>query len=136
MAQLRARKNEFEKAGAQVVLVGMGTPAECAAFLRQFDVPFPMIADTRQELYRQFHLKRMSPLEAFSPTVAVKGLAAMTRGFGIGKPVGDILQLPGAFVIDASGHTVFSHQPSGPADYAAPDALLKALSEASASQPR
>lgn len=131
MAQLRTRRTEFEKAGAQVVLVGMGTPAECAAFLRKFDVPFPMIADTRQALYRQFHLKRMSPLAAFSPTVAVKGIAAMARGFGIGKPVGDILQLPGAFVIDSSGRTFFSHQPSGPTDYAAPDALLKAMAGAS-----
>jgi len=73
----------------------------------------------------------MSPLVTFSPTVAVKGIAAVARGFGIGKSVGDILQLPGAFVIDSSGRMVFSHQPSGPTDYAAPDALLKALAGAS-----
>jgi len=133
---LRQRKTEFEKAGVRVVLVGMGTPAECAEFLRKFDVPFPMIADTQQALYRQFHLKRISPLEAFSPTVAIKGLAAMARGFGIGKPVGDILQLPGAFVIDSSGRTVFSHQPSGPTDYAGPDTLLKALAGASSAGAR
>jgi peroxiredoxin len=132
VAQLRTRRAEFEQAGAEVVLVGMGTPVECAAFLRKFEIPFPMIADSRQALYRQFHLKRMSPLEAFSPTVAIKGVGAMARGFGIGKPIGDILQLPGAFVIDSGGRTVFSHQPSGPADYAAPDALLKALAGASA----
>jgi peroxiredoxin len=136
VAQLRTRRIEFKEAGADVVLVGMGTPAECAAFLRKFDVPFPMIADARQALYRRFHLQRMSPLAAFSPTVAVKGLAAMARGFGIGKPVGDILQLPGAFVIDSEGRIVFSHQPSGPTDYAAPDTLLQALAADSATGPR
>ena len=121
------RKADFGKAGGQVVLVGMGTPAECTAFLKKFDVPFPMIADPQQALYRQFHLKRMSPLGVLSPVVAIKGLAAMARGSGIGKPVGDILQLPGTFVIDSSGRIVFSHQPAGPADHATPDTILKAL---------
>jgi peroxiredoxin len=124
---LRSRKTEFEEAGARVILVGMGTPAECTAFLEKFDVPFPMIADSQQALYREFHLKRMSPLGVLSPVVAIKGLAAMARGSGIGKPVGDVLQLPGTFVIDSSGRIVFSHQPAGPADHATPDTILKAL---------
>ncbi len=124
---MRARKVDFEKAGARVVLVGMGTPAECSAFLKKFAIPFPMIADPQQALYRQFHLKRMSPLGVLSPAVAIKGLAAMARGSGIGKPVGDVLQLPGVFIIDSGGRIVFSHQPAGPADHADPDTILKAL---------
>ncbi len=67
-----------------------------------------MIADPQQALYRQFHLKRMSPLGVLSPAVAIKGMAAMARGSGIGKPVGDILQLPGVFIIDSSGRIVCS----------------------------
>jgi peroxiredoxin len=124
---LRARKADFEKSGAQVVLVGMGTPAECAAFLKKLDIPFPMIADPQQALYRQFHLKRMSALVVFLPAVAIKGLAAMARGSGIGKPIGDVLQLPGVFIIDSGGRIVFSHQPAGPADHASPDMILSAL---------
>jgi peroxiredoxin len=123
---LRNRKADFDRVGAQVVLVGMGTPVECSAFLKKFAIPFPMIADPHQALYRQFHLRRMSPLGVLSPAVAIKGMAAMARGSGIGKPVGDILQLPGVFIIDSSGRIVFSHQPAGPADHADPDAILKA----------
>lgn len=124
---MRARKKEFEQTGGRVVLVGMGTPAECTAFLEKFDVPFPMIADPQQALYRQFHLQRMSPLGVFSPMVAIKGLAAMARGSGIGKPVGDVLQLPGTFIVDSGGRIIFSHQPAGPADHATPDMILKTL---------
>jgi peroxiredoxin len=124
---LRDRKADFESAGGQVVLVGMGTPPECKAFLKKFDIPFPMIADPQQALYRQFHLQRMSPLGVFSPAAAIKGLAAMARGSGIGKPVGDVLQLPGTFIIESSGRIVFSHQPAGPADHATPDTILRAL---------
>lgn len=127
MAQLRSRKAEFEQAGARVVLVGMGTPEECTQFLLEFDIPFPMIADPQRALYRQFHLRRMSPWGVLAPTVAIKGLAAMARGSGIGKPIGDIRQLPGVFVIESGGRIVFSHQPAGPADHAAPDAVLEAL---------
>jgi peroxiredoxin len=128
---LRDRKADFERASGRVVLVGMGTPAECAAFLKKFAIPFPMIADPQQALYRQFHLQRMSPLGVLSPAVAIKGVAAMARGSGIGKPVGDILQLPGVFIIDSSGRIVFSHQPAGPADHAGPETILKALAETS-----
>jgi len=124
---LRARKADFARAGGRVVLVGMGTPAECAAFLKKFGIPFPMIADPQQALYRQFHLKRMSPLGVLSPALAIKSVAAMARGSGIGKPVGDVLQLPGAFIVDSDGRIVFSHQPAGPADHADPDTILKAL---------
>jgi peroxiredoxin len=127
VAQLRFRNTEIEKAGARVVLVGMGTPEECAAFLKKFEIPFPMIADPLQALYRQFQLRRMTAWEAFSPRVAVKALAAMARGHGIGRPVGDILQLPGAFVIAPGGRIVFSHRAEDPADHADPDAILKAL---------
>ena len=115
-----------------MVLVGMGTPPECAAFLKKVDIPFPMIADPQQALYRQFHLKRMSPLGVLSPAVAIKGLAAMARGSGIGKPVGDVLQLPGVFLIDSGGRIVFDHQPAGPADHADPDTILEALARSTA----
>ena len=124
---MRSRKEDFDRAGARVVLVGMGSPEECTAFLQKFDIPFLMISDSKQALYRQFHLERMSPLGVFSPAVAIKGLAAMARGSGIGKPIGDVLQLPGVFVLDAGGRIVFRHQPAGPADHADPDRILKVL---------
>jgi peroxiredoxin len=127
---LRARKAEFEKAGARVVLVGMGTPTECTAFLRKLDVPFPMIADPQQTLYRRFNLKRMSALGVFSPTTVLRGVAAMVRGSGIGKPTGDILQLPGVFIIDRNGRIVFKNRPTGPADPADADTLLSVLAGA------
>lgn len=124
---MRSRKEDFARVGARVVLVGMGSPEECTAFLQKFDIPFPMISDSKQALYRQFHLERMSPLGVFSPAVAIKGLAAIARGSGIGRPIGDVLQLPGVFVLDAGGRIVFSHQPAGPADHADPDRILKVL---------
>lgn len=131
---MRARKAEFEKARARVVLVGMGSPPECAAFLKRFAVPFQMIADPQQALYRRFHLGRVSTLGIFSPTTAIKGLAALARGSGIGKPIGDVLQLPGVFIIDSDGRIVFTHKPAGPADYADLDTVLTTLARSAGSK--
>jgi peroxiredoxin len=47
---LRSRKEDFDKAGARVVLVGMGSPEDVTAFLQKFDIPFLMISDSKQAL--------------------------------------------------------------------------------------
>ena len=114
---MRRNKKSIEKAGAQVVLVGMGTPSESAEFAAKFNVPFPLVADPEKKLYRKFELKQMSTLGFFSPSVALKGVAAMVGGHGIGKPQGDVRQLPGVFIINTAGQIVFSHFSGNPADH-------------------
>lgn len=125
--QLRRSENSFAKAGAQVVLVGMGTPSESAEFAAKFNVPFPIVTDSQKRLYRKFKLKQMSTLGFFSPSVAIKGVAAIVGGHGIGMPHGDVRQLPGVFIIDTAGLIVFSHFSSNPADHPGPKTILAAL---------
>jgi peroxiredoxin len=127
VAQLRRQKERFEDAGAQVLLVGMGTPPETAAFASQFDVPFPIVADSKRRLYRTFELGRMQPWGFFSPIVALKGVAAMAQGHLFGLPQGDPRQLPGVFVIDTDGTIIFAHYSSDPSDHPTPDTILNAL---------
>jgi alkyl hydroperoxide reductase subunit AhpC len=129
VAQLRQRKDAFHRAGARVVLVGLGTPEETAAFKTRFDVPFPMISDPEKRLFAAFGLKQMSPAGILSPGMALKGVAAMLKGHGMGLPKGDVRQLPGVFIIDAGGRIRFSHYARGPADHPSPQVILDALGE-------
>ena len=124
---MRRNKNSFAKAGAQVVLVGMGTPSESAEFAAKFKSPFPVVADPQKKLYRQFELKQMSTLGFFSPSLALKGVAAIVGGHGIGMPQGDVRQLPGVFIIDTAGEIVFSHFSSNPADHPDAKTIIAAL---------
>ena len=124
---MRRNKNSFAKAGAQVVLVGMGTPSESVEFAEKFKVPFPIVADPQKKLYRKFELKEMSTLGFFSPSVALKGVAAIVGGHGIGTPRGDVRQLPGVFIIDTAGQIVFSHFSKDPADHPDSKTILAAL---------
>ncbi len=129
MAQLASERERFDAAGAHVVLVGMGTPAECRSFIRQFEVPFPMIADPERALYRRFHLERMSALRVLSPGMLVKGAAALARGHLPGVPQGDVLQLPGVFVVGAEDRVCRAFAPADPAGHPSPDDILKAVAD-------
>ena len=124
---MRREKSRFDQAGAQVVLVGMGTPEQSAAFGKRFDVPFPILSDPRKKLFRAFELKRMSALGFLSPAMTLKGVAAMAQGHGIGLPQGDIRQLPGLFVINTAGQIVYSHYAADPADQPNVETILNAL---------
>jgi peroxiredoxin len=127
VAQLRQKEKQFQKLGARVVLVGLGTPEETAAFRKQFHVPFSMIADPEKRLFKAFHLKQATPKALLSVGMAMKGLSAMAKGHRIGIPKGDVRQLPGVFIIDSDGRIRFSHYAKDPADHPTADALLKFL---------
>ena len=124
---MRRNKNSFAKAGARVVLVGMGTPSESAEFAEKFEVPFPIVADPHKKLYRRFELKQMSALGFFSPSLALKGVSAIAGGHGLGLPQGDVRQLPGVFIINTTGEIVYSHFSSNPADHPDAKTIIAAL---------
>ena len=124
---MRRNKKSIEKAGAQVVLVGMGTPSESAEFAAKFNISFPIVADPQKKLYRKFELKQMSTLGFFSPSVALKGVAAIVGGHGIGMPQGDVRQLPGVFIINTAGQIIFSHFSNNPADHPDAKTILAAI---------
>jgi len=127
---LRRDRHRFADAGARVVLVGMGTPAESKAFATKYDVPYPIVSDPGKILYRAFGLKRMAPWEFLAPEVVLKGISAMARGHLMGLPQGDVRQLPGLFVISTAGKIVFSHYAADPADHPTVAVILEAVKEA------
>ena len=132
MAQLRREKKSFDRLGADVVLVGLGSIEQTAAFKERFDVPFPMIADPEKRLFEAFRLKQASAVALLSAKMVFRGVTAMAKGHGIGVPQGDVRQLPGVFIIGTDGRILFSHHASGPADHPLPDVLLDVLSGESA----
>ncbi len=126
---MRQHEDRMRDAGATLVLVGMGSVRESAAFKERFEIPFPLVADPEGELYRAYDLSRLGPVGLFSVSMLVKGVSAMAGGHRIGRPVGDVRQLPGVFVIDRGGAIRFSHHSAGPEDHPPPEAILAALEE-------
>jgi len=131
VAQLRDKAADFEKAGARVVLVGMGPPKESREFLERFKVPFPMICDPELRLYDIYGLKKMGVLGFLSPSLALKSLLAVAQGDMAGIQEGDVKQLAGVIIIDASGHVRFRHLSADPAEFPAVEDVLGALESVS-----
>lgn len=86
-----------------------------------------MIADPEKQLFKAFQLKQATPKALLSAGMALKGIAALAKGHGIGIPKGDVRQLPGVFIIDTGGQIRFSHFAKDPADHPAADDLLRFL---------
>ena len=124
---MRDKADDFEKVLARVVLVGMGSPKESKAFLKRFRIPFPMICDPKQTLYGAYGLKRMGILGFISPSLAIKSLSVVAQGNLGGMPEGDIKQLAGVFVIDASGIIQYRHLSEDPADFPSAEDVLEAV---------
>lgn len=107
------------------MLVGMGTTEETTAFKQKFNVPFPMVSDPEQRLYKEFELGRMSLFDALKPGVALKGISALVKGHGVGMPIGDIRQLPGVFIIATDGKIAYVHYADNMADHPDPQDILR-----------
>ena len=124
---MRQTKQRFDEAGAQIVLVGMGTPEQTTAFKEKFDLAFPMLSDPQRKLYNALKIGFMSLASTFSPTVAARAASALFRGHGVGIPHGDIRQLPAVFIIDTGGRITHSHIGRDPSDHPEPQEILEAL---------
>jgi peroxiredoxin len=124
VVQLHRSKERFEDSGFQIVLVGLGKPEQAEKFRKEFSLTFPVICDPEKDLYRTFGLGRGTLSSMTSPRVLLKGLGSITRGHTPGIPQGNVLQLPGVFLIDTRGNIRYAHYAKNPADYPPVDSLL------------
>jgi peroxiredoxin len=119
----RARE-KFSKAGFNVVFVGLGTPEQAEQFRKEFSLTFPIICDPHKRLYRMFDLGRGSIANMASPGVLLRGLRALSQGYSPGMPRGDVMQLPGVFLIDTEGTIRYAYFSKNASDHPAVDTLL------------
>jgi len=60
----------------------------------------------------------------------LKGLQAVSQGHFPGRPQGDPMQMPGAFVIDKGGHFLLQHFARDAADHLSVAAIIGAVQKA------
>jgi peroxiredoxin len=121
---LHRSKSQFEENGFQIILVGLGTFDQAEAFKKRFSLSFPIICDPEKKLYRTYGLGRGSVASIVSPAFLFKGLKTVSRGHMLGPPQGDIMQMPGVFLIDTSGNIRYAYYSKDPSDNPSIDALL------------
>lgn len=100
---MRRAEAELAAAGLAAAVVGMGTPEETAAFVREAGTGFPVLADPERAAYRAYGLIEAGASQFLAPKAGLAMVGALLRGNRGGKPVGDVRQLGGAFLIGRDG---------------------------------
>lgn len=122
--QLHDAREKFSEAGFNIVLVGLGTPEQARQFRQEFSLSFPIISDPQKKLYRMYDLKGGTLSSVAGPSVLLKGLRAMSQGYMPGMPLGDVMQMPGVFLIDTDGNIRYSYFSKDASDHPKIDDLL------------
>lgn len=82
----------------QLAFVTMAEERQAKEFFNSYEVgDLPRFSDSRKELYAAFGLTRGNLTQMFGWKNFRRGFAAIRHGIGL--PVGDVWQMPGAFVI-------------------------------------
>lgn len=129
-------REQFEAAGANLVLIGQATPRHAAHFRRRQKIGLSVLADEDRASYRAAGAKVGSVTDLFSPNVIAKGaLTTLRTGKLQGRTIGHPGQLGGAIVIAPGGRVIWSHMAGDASDNASPDEILTAIREASPIDP-
>ncbi|HUJ28979.1 MAG TPA: peroxiredoxin-like family protein [Myxococcales bacterium] len=128
MTELRSHAAEFEKAGANLVVIGNGWPAMAKQFAERNDLPKSMtlLTDPSLQAYQAANLKR-GLWQTIGPQSWLPYLQTLARGFRQKRKAGDLLQQGGALVLAAGGEVLYRHVSNHPGDQAPARKLLKAL---------
>ena len=123
----RARE-QFEAAGANLVLIGQLTPRNAAHFRRRQKIELPVLADDDRASYTAAGAKDGNLAELVGPKVVAKGaLTTLRTGKLQGRTIGHPAQLGGAMVITSVGEVAWSHMAKDASDNASPEEILAAI---------
>ncbi len=109
---LRDERDRFDASGAAVVLVGQGDPEDAAEFLARKRVPFRCLVDPDRSLYRAYGLRRGAVRDVFGFEAVSSSLRQSLHRETIHGTLhgGNLMQMPGTFVVDAGGILRFVHR--------------------------
>lgn len=95
----RVRQTVQDK-GSQLAIVHLGDAEQGQRLLEQYGLgDVPHVSDPEATLFRALGLTRMRVRDLFRPWVWWRGFRNFLRGHFQGKPAGDVMQMPGVFLI-------------------------------------
>jgi hypothetical protein len=123
---LRDLEPEIRRRGAELTVIGSGSPAQAADFAAETGLTGPLFVAPELEAYAVAGLRR-GVGTALRPSVFRRAIRAWRGGFRQRGVAGDPWQQGGAFVIRPGGDLRFAHVSREAGDHPDPQALLAAL---------
>lgn len=128
-AQLRTVAPEVEAAGASIILIGNGSPAQARRFVRRWAPEMPLYVSPSRDAYDQAGMRR-EVSATVSPRVLGNAARALRSGFRQGWTQGDPWQQGGVLVVDTDGTVLWSYLSRSAGDHPSPEEILEATREA------
>ena len=125
MVQLHRRIDAIRSAGAELYVIGNGSPSFIAGFRETSHYDGPLYTDPSLEVYKAAGLKR-GVFKVINTRAAFAALGALRGGFRQGRTQGDSLQQGGTLVITPSGDIAWAHVDEFAGDGADPDDIVRA----------
>lgn len=126
--QLKNEYHRFVEKGAQALVVLQSTPEVIAADIQKDDLPFAIICDPGQSLYKQFEIEAAKNKLGLMSVGTIKKInAAKKAGFTHGAYEGEELQLPAVFLLGDQGRVDYARYATNLADMPSHDEMLALL---------
>lgn len=126
--QLKNEYHRFVEKGAQVLVVLQSKPEVIAADIQKDDLPFEIICDPGQLLYKQFEINVAKNKLGMASMGTIKKInAAKKAGFTHGAYEGEELQLPAVFLLSDHGKVEYAKYATHLADMPNHDEMLALL---------
>ncbi len=96
------------------------------AFARELELPFPVLSDASAEVYFAFGLGKGMLIR---PRTLVAAARLVWRAKRLFRPIGDVMQVGGDFIVDGAGVVRFAHGSEDPTDRPEAPELLQLVAE-------
>ena len=93
-----------------IAAVGLGS---LAAFVRELALPFPALSDAGEQVYSAFGLGKGMVI---CPHTLLAAARLVWHAKRLYRPVGDIMQVGGDFIVDGNGIIRYAHSSEDPTD--------------------
>ncbi|XBS68910.1 peroxiredoxin-like family protein [Acerihabitans sp. KWT182] len=119
----------FKAAGVELYIVLQSSAETIISQVGRGDIPFEIILDPRQKLYRTYNIGSRDPDAARSEQHQAKVKKARDLGFIHGAYEGNELQLPATFIIGPDHRIEYAYYGQEGSDIPAHDVLLEKLAQ-------
>lgn len=116
-------------AGAELIILGNGSPEQARWFVDDYAVQTPVFTDPALVSHRIVGARRPLFLD---PRTLARGAVAMRKGFRQTKTMGSAMQLGGVFVITSDGLMPYRYLSRFAGDHPDPEDAVRALEAAAA----
>ena len=126
---MRDARPLIQALGADLVVVGNGSPAQALDFKQQRDIDFPLLVDPKLEAYAAAGLRRDLGATLNFATLG-NAVRALRGGHRQSSVEGDPWQQGGAFIITPDGKDHYKYISQAAGDHPDPEEIVAALEAA------